>query len=289
MGTFEAHLFEEFQIAKRVAEATSTFVRKTGRFPLTGIGDINTYALFAELFFRLTCKSRRVIQNDHQDQLDAPTEAVTNFIEGRAGAIVPTGIAVDATTSKFFSHLVNNEMLATVYDFENREGLFVDVHRSSRFSVFVIGKEFNTQFAVFLLNPHDLEETERQVELKREEFRIFNPNTHTLPLFRARADRDLTRKVYQRMPILIRERPSNPDGNDNPWGLSFQRMYDMSNDSNHFRTAEQLTKKGYFREGADWRHEDGQVYVPLYEAKMIHHFDHRFGSFAGLNKTSKRQ
>ena len=23
--------------------------------------------------------------------------------------------------------------------------------------------------------------------------------------------------------------------------------------------------------------------MPLYEAKMIHHFDHRFGSYAGLN------
>ena len=26
------------------------------------------------------------------------------------------------------------------------------------------------------------------------------------------------------------------------------------------------------------------MYVPLYEAKMIHHFDHRFGSYAGLDK-----
>ena len=34
---------------------------------------------------------------------------------------------------------------------------------------------------------------------------------------------------------------------------------------------------------ANWRREDGRVYVPLYEAKMIHHFDHRFGSYAGLN------
>ena len=57
-----------------------------------------------------------------------------------------------------------------------------------------------------------------------------------------------------------------------------------SNDSPaFFRTAEQLGGQGFERDGADWHHEDGRRYVPLYEAKMIHHFDHRFGSYAGLN------
>ena len=43
--------------AKREAEATSEFVRVRvedgGRFALTGRGDVNTYALFAELFANL--------------------------------------------------------------------------------------------------------------------------------------------------------------------------------------------------------------------------------------------
>ena len=68
-------------------------------------------------------------------------------------------------------------------------------------------------------------------------------------------------------------------------GLRFrQGVYNMSNDSRpFFRTAEQLSDQGFCRDGANWRREDGRVYVPLYEAKMIHHFDHRFGSYAGLN------
>jgi hypothetical protein len=48
-----------------------------GRFPLTGRGDVNTYALFAELFASLASQ------------------------RGRAGVIVPTGIATDATTAPF--------------------------------------------------------------------------------------------------------------------------------------------------------------------------------------------
>ena len=58
----------------------------------------------------------------------------------------------------------------------------------------------------------------------------------------------------------------------------------MSNDSGHFSgQRSSLAGQGFERDGADWHHEDGRRYVPLYEAKMIHHFDHRFGSYAGLN------
>ncbi len=80
-GTPEWILFEEFNTAKREAEASSEFVRvaadEGGRFPFTGTGDVNTYALFAELFSRVV----------------GPY--------GRTGVIVPTGIATDATTAPF--------------------------------------------------------------------------------------------------------------------------------------------------------------------------------------------
>ena len=65
---------------------TASFARATrGRFPLTAAGDVNTYALFAELFLRLA----------------GP--------KGRAGVIVPTGIATDATTAPFFGDLVEQQ------------------------------------------------------------------------------------------------------------------------------------------------------------------------------------
>ncbi|WP_211909194.1 Eco57I restriction-modification methylase domain-containing protein [Tardiphaga alba] len=50
----DGQLWADFQFAKRNAEASSEFVRTAGRYPLTGKGDVNTYALFAELFFQLT-------------------------------------------------------------------------------------------------------------------------------------------------------------------------------------------------------------------------------------------
>lgn len=101
-ATTDRALFDAFIEAKREAEATSEFVRVPGkdggRFALTGRGDVNTYALFAELF--------------------------ANLARLRAGIIVPTGIATDATTAPFFAHLVGARRLAKLVDFENSAPIF---------------------------------------------------------------------------------------------------------------------------------------------------------------------
>ena len=90
-GTPDRALYNHFQIAKRVAEAMSLFARVPGdaggRYRYTGTGDVNTYALFAEHFLNLTRES------------------------GRAGVIVPTGIATDATTAPFFGYVVSERRL----------------------------------------------------------------------------------------------------------------------------------------------------------------------------------
>ena len=71
-------LYQAFQDDRRVAEGESRFARSSGRFPLCGRGDINTYTLFAEL--------NRELTGSH----------------GRVGCIVPSGIASDDTTKVFF-------------------------------------------------------------------------------------------------------------------------------------------------------------------------------------------
>ncbi|TGH20698.1 MAG: type II DNA modification enzyme [Aphanocapsa feldmannii 277cI] len=282
-GTPQSRLSASFQSAKRASEAASIFVRKSGRFPLTGKGDVNTYALFAEHFSRL---ARVQTQSAKTAEIVARTIADTDGVHpppGRAGVIVPTGIATDSSTSNFFGDLIARNRLSALYDFENRDRLFSDVHRSYKFSILTIGPSSKAHFAAFLLNTQALEEKDRQIELETGDFKLMNPNTLTAPLFRARADRDLTRKLYRAAPVLIRERPDHPDGDENPWGITFKTLFHMSEDSKHFRTAAQLSNQEFCREGQNWRHGDGRAYLPLYEAKMIHHFDHRFGSYAGLN------
>ena len=92
--------------ALRRAAGESHLLRVSGRYPLAGRGDINTYAVFAE--------GSRVLMSEH----------------GRMGMILPTGIATDATTQYFFKDLVQRGSLVSLYDFENRKPLFEGVDSS---------------------------------------------------------------------------------------------------------------------------------------------------------------
>lgn len=58
----------------------------------------------------------------------------------------------------------------------------------------------------------------------------------------------------------------------------------MSNDSGLFRTREQLEADGWRLEGNVFRREEGgrlRECLPLYEAKMVHQFDHRWATYDG--------
>ena len=60
--------------------------------------------------------------------------------------------------------------------------------------------------------------------------------------------------------------------------LRYRNMFHMTNDSNLFRTSAQLDAEGFYPvDGNRWRKGE-QVYLPLYEGKMVQAFDHRAAS-----------
>lgn len=271
-GTRERLLYEEFETTKRSAEASSTFARvagdEGGRFPLAGRGDVNTYALFAELFVALVSK------------------------RGRAGLIVPTGIATDDSTRAFFEYISTKGKLISLYDFENKLGIFPSVHRTTKFSLLTIGQGANEiKFVFFAEQVGDLQDENRRFSLSATDILSMNPNTKTAPIFRSRFDAELTARIYDAVPVLVDEAKGVAG---NSWGASFTRMFHMSDDSGLFRTAAQLRDAGFTREGTDWvasgltggrlpgerSQKPSNRYVPLYEAKMCDLFDHRAASYA---------
>jgi hypothetical protein len=255
-GTRERALHEAFETAKRLAEASSVFARESGRFPLTGRGDVNTYALFAEHFANLASK------------------------RGRAGVIAPTGLITDYTTSAFFLSLTERNRLICSLAFDNQKKIFPGIHSDTPFTLLTFGAaEKNPEFAAYILEIGHLADPERRYRLSPADIARINPNTKTAPVFRARADAELTAKIYAHVPVLIDEAKGKAG---NPWGVSFARLFDMSNDSRLFRTQAQLQAAGFVRDGTDWRN-DAARYVPLYEAKMIHQFDHRWATYDGTD------
>src|SRR5690606_41715133 len=60
------------------------------------------------------------------------------------------------------------------------------------------------------------------------DFALINSNTITCPVFRSKADAELTKKIYARIPVLVDESKGREG---NPWGVQFATMFHMSNRS----------------------------------------------------------
>jgi hypothetical protein len=256
-------LHEAYTVALRAAGAASAMLRYGGRFPLAGRGDINTYAVFAELGARII--------NPH----------------GRTGMILPTGIATDDTTKFLFGALVKAGRLADLVGFENEEFVFPAVdHRVTFCKLTIAGsaQQVESSHIAFRIRRYEqLHETARFYTLRPEDFALLNPNTGNCPVFRSQADAELTKAIYRRVPVLWLEgREGRPSAN--PWRISFGTMFHMANDSGLFRTANQLEGDGYLLEGNVFRNGVDD-YLPLYEAKMLHHFDHRFSTYEGATQS----
>jgi hypothetical protein len=73
---------------------------------------------------------------------------------------------------------------------------------------------------------------------------------------------------------------SRPRGIPRPsaWGIRFMAMFHMANDSGLFRTRKQLEDDGFVLDGNVFR-RGPDTYLPLYEAKMVHQFDHRWATY----------
>lgn len=256
-------LWEKWSLASRASQGLSHFVRASGRYPLCGKGDINTYALFAE-------HNRSALNSG-----------------GRAGFIVPTGIATDATTQEYFRSLVEKQQLFAFYSFENEEFVFPAVHHAFRFALITIDASCTSpqaQLVFFARQINALREPDRRFSLTATDFSTLNPNTKTCPTFRSKRDADINLAIYRKVGVLWREN----DKEGNPWGLRFMRMLDMANDSGLFRERPDLEAAGWESRGNEYVLEDERL-LPLIEAKMVHHFDHRFGTYEGQSDAQKKQ
>jgi hypothetical protein len=258
-------LHADFEAAKRRADGESQIIRLSGRYPLCGRGDVNTYAVFAE-------HDRTILG-----------------ASGRLGVVLPTGIATDATTQHFFKDVVSSKALVSLFDFVTNGRIWGEIgHNRFKFVLLTLSagevSAAPAVFAFFLQHPDELAKDGVRFELAPEELLLLNPNTGTCPIFRSRRDAEITLDIYRRWPILKRDvEISSTEGN--PWGLSFLTMFHMSSDSDLFRSRDELEDAGWHLIGNVFeRAAKNQMdrMLPLYEAKMMHHFDHRWATYDGL-------
>jgi hypothetical protein len=252
-------LYQSFISDLRHADGISHMVRSSGRYPLCGRGRINTYAIFAEL-------NRNLI-----------------YLTGRVGCIVPSGIATDDTTKVFFQDLAESGSLVSLLSFFEIRLVFPDTDSRNPFCLFTLtGQNRPADSAVFVFDARsidDLHDPAKRFTLSPDDLSLLNPNTRTCPVFRSVCDAVLTKAIYRRVPVLVKE--GLPEVN--PWAVTFkQGLFNMATDSGLFRTSADLGADGWRLDGNIFRKGNAE-YLPLYEAKMLHQFDHRWATYKGID------
>lgn len=198
------------------------------------------------------------------DQLFAERLPAITGPRGRAGCVVPAAIATSPGGRYLFQSLTRRGMLASLYGFEDRSCLLTLTGDGSAAGA--------ARYAFALRGPGELrEDPDRAYTLTADDIALINPNTGFPPAFRSRRDADLVTGIYRRVPVLWDE--TRADGN--PWKMRLApSFFRTRSDSGLFRTEDGLRDEGWeLADGVFTR--DGERALPVYEAAMVHHFDHR--------------
>ena len=258
-------LYADYSDALAQADTMLQYGRASGDYPLLGGGDANLYRLFVE---RAT---------------------VLTGANGIVGLLTPSGIYADRSAAGFFGEMAANQRLLALYDFENRRGLdkegrergrfFGEVHPMFKFCTMLMGGPTRTAEelpASFLLHdPPDDTDSEQLITLQAADFALVNPKSGTAPIFLNRYDADIVLRIYRNHPVLEAE---NTESLGVPRVARYAMVAHMTNDSEHFRRKEDLEADGWYPVELNRYRRGAERMAPLYQARMIHHFDHRHNS-----------
>ncbi|MFB7109210.1 Eco57I restriction-modification methylase domain-containing protein [Streptomyces sp. NPDC056291] len=271
---------KRYREARRVVKGTFHFAGDSKVFPLCAQG--------------LTVKGVNSLQTD---QLFAERMANVVASEGRFGLILPTAVATGAGSQYLFADFTQRGVLASLYDFEVKRpqspalpkgGKWFDIDSKQSFCLLsVTGRAIQADAARLgfsLSDVTDINDQDRVVALRPEDLAIINPNTGTLPKLKSQRDADLVAGIHRRVPVLWNEQCRS----GNPWGIVFKRLFDMTDDSDLFRSREHLEAEGWELRGNVFE-RDGERMLPLYEGKMVHLFDHRWNSYTGTGNEDRRR
>ena len=246
----------EYEMMKERAAEMRMFVRLSDKYPLLSGGRINLYSLFVE-------RAMNLIKPD-----------------GFVGLFTPSGIYADKTAAPFFKSVSTSGRVSSLFDFENKKIFFKDIHASFKFCALIFGGEERkfdqTECAFFLHDTKTINDPDRCFPLTPDDFARVNPNTGTAPIFRTRRDVDITRRIYEQHPVLV-----DYSGGEEckTWPVRFmQGLFNMTSDSHLFHTADQLDEEGFYPVEGNCYKRGKELYLPLYEGKMVQAFDHRAAS-----------
>jgi hypothetical protein len=255
----ESRLYQDWRKYERRVMGHVSFLTESGRFKLTAVGKFNLGNTFVEL-------ARRLLNHD-----------------GRVGLLNVSGLATDDSGKLFIFDLMQSKTLVSFYDFENKAGLFPSVDSRYKFSAITIcgkgNKVAQGDFVFFALTVHDLSDQDRHVTFTDDDILMLNPLSRNCPIFRYSRDSEIVKGIYKTADLYESDRKALYRWESDPTFL-----FVMSDHSKLFKTADNFgnINGNYAHIIPEYR---GVRYLPLYESKMFHQYDHRWSS---LTKTGKQ-
>jgi hypothetical protein len=235
----------------RCTNAEGAFTSNSGRFPLGAVGRVNIYRLFVETALQGTGRA------------------------GRLGLVIPSGFAFDSFSQPLFRAIFQGRQLVSFHDFENSDGLFPGVHRSQRFGLLTglgsPGSRSESKFLFFATSTAELREQGRTLLLAPTETESISPISLAPPQVRSERDLLALKALYRKGRALAVADPADA------FQVQPTLMFMMNAAMTLHRTGPELERRGLVLEGNRYVAPD-EVWLPLYEGKMVAGYDHRSAS-----------
>jgi len=220
---------------------------RSAEYTLRGSGDTNLWKLFMERGMRLLAGG------------------------GSLAVVVPSGIVTDEGAKPLREKLFDGRIRG-LFEFENKQGIFPDVHRSYKYALLIWDKEEAVPAfpaAFYLWQVQALEgkgEKDKFLEMPMDLVRICAPESLSIPEVRSERHLEVFAKLYRENALLGDQKKG--------WHVSLVAELHRTNDSNLFRS-----------DGQGWH---------LMEGKCFHQFlpDYEKPSFTvdadkGLKRTER--
>jgi hypothetical protein len=224
-------------------------------FRLQGTADVNSYKLFAELFWSLLQPN------------------------GRLGVILPTGIYSDLGTKDLRRAFLFDGCLDLIYAFQNEKKFFSAADHRYKQTALIASRggktiEFSTRFRMGVGDspnaqeiPDDiLRSSDKTMIVTPEDIEVSSPDTFAILELRTKRDLEIFKKIASRS-IRV---GSVTDG----WDIKYSCEFHMTSDSKHFPPVEKWAAEGFRPDVfCRWRDTNGAIAIPFFEGRMIGQHD----------------
>lgn len=201
-------LLEYYQLLQDDYASVKKEIPKHPLLKVSLVGELNTYAMFAELASRLTEK------------------------DGFAAIIVKSALVTSTCYSSCFRHFVNQRSLSEVFLFDNREKLF-QIDSREKFCVLFFGGEHAGGIKVhYGLTKQEQILSSVPINVTSEELELINPETGLLPNVADSKEFSFLLRTHRSLSVFAKEFPK----------CHFGRLVHLTAHAEHISTKSEKTR-----------------------------------------------